>query len=36
MGDNFNLDDLDIDLGFLEEQLKNMDIGDINLDDPLG
>ena len=32
MGDNFNLDDLDIDLKFLEEQLKNMDIGDIDLD----
>lgn len=32
MSDNFNLDDLDVDLDFLEEQLKNMDIGDIDLD----
>ena len=32
MGDDFNLDDLDVDLKFLEEQLKNMDIGDIDLE----
>lgn len=35
MGDNFNLDDLDIDLDFLQDQLKTMDLGDIDLDDPL-
>ncbi len=36
MDDNFNLDDLDIDLGFLQDQLKSMDLGDINLDDSIG
>ncbi len=38
MVDNFNLDDLgDIDLGFLEEQIKNMDLGDIDIEtDPFG
>ena len=38
MGDNFNLDDLgDIDLGFLEEQIKSMDLGDIDIEtDPFG
>lgn len=38
MGDNFNLDDLDdIDLGFLEEQIKGMDLGDIDIEtDPFG
>lgn len=35
MDDNFNLDDLDIDLDFLQDQLKTMDLGDIDLDDPL-
>ena len=35
MGDNFNLDDLDIDLDFLQDQLKTMDLGDIDLDDSL-
>ena len=35
MDDKFNLDDLDIDLDFLQEQLKTMDLGDIDLDDPL-
>lgn len=35
MVDDFNLDDLDIDLDFLQDQLKTMDLGDIDLDDPL-
>lgn len=35
MDDDFNLDDLDIDLDFLQDQLKTMDLGDIDLDDPL-